>query len=111
MPRLTSSVLVSAMVRRANHAGGSAAVLARGDDTAGGILILACERGSGGRLFERGLGPSGDPALLPSGPADGDDSALTDYWRRRRERDPDLWVVEIDSADAEAIAAETLGLA
>jgi hypothetical protein len=30
------------------------------------------------------------------------------YWRRRRERDPDLWVIELDIAEAERFAAETI---
>lgn len=111
MARVASGVLVSALVRRAAQEGGSAAVLAKGDATAGGILVIACERGGNPRLFERGIGPSGEPALLPSGPAaPADDAEATAYWRRRRERDPDLWVVELDIAGAERLAAETMGL-
>ncbi|MBN9940404.1 DUF1491 family protein, partial [Listeria monocytogenes] len=30
------------------------------------------------------------------------------YWRRRRDRDPDLWVVELDIPSAERFAAETI---
>ncbi|WP_333929024.1 DUF1491 family protein [Sphingomonas sp. LR55] len=33
---------------------------------------------------------------------------LDGYWRRRRARDPDLWVVEVDIAAAERFAAETI---
>ena len=36
------------------------------------------------------------------------DGAVTDYRRRRRSRDPDLWVIELDIAGAERFAAETL---
>jgi hypothetical protein len=107
--RLTSAVLVSALVRRVNQAGGSAMVLARGDTTAGAILVLALERGADPRFFERGLGPDGMPALLPSGPAAlADEAAACAYWQRRRERDADLWVIELDIAGAERFAAETL---
>lgn len=107
--RLASGTAVSALVRRVHAAGGSAMILARGDATAGGILVLALERGANPRFFERGIGPDGTPALLPSGPAElPDDAAATSYWGRRRDRDPDLWVVELDIADAERFAAETL---
>lgn len=111
MARVTSALLVSALARRVHQAGGSAAVLARGDETAGGILLIACERGRDPRFLERGIGPEGKPALLPSGPASlADESEATAYWQRRRARDSDLWVVELDIAGAERFAAETMGL-
>jgi hypothetical protein len=111
MARLTSAVLVSALVRRVNQEGGSAMVLARGDETAGAILLLTYERGANPRFLERGLGPDGSPALLPSGPAEiADEGEVTAYWQRRRSRDSDLWVVELDIAGAERFAAETIGI-
>lgn len=107
--RLASGMAVGALVRRVHAEGGSAMILARGDETAGSILILTLERGGTPRFFERGLGPDGASALLPSGPADlPDDATATSYWARRRAGDPDLWVVELDIADAERFAAETL---
>ena len=109
--RLTSAVLVSALVRRVNQAGGSAMVLAKGDATAGGILCLAYQKGVDPRFFERGLGPTGLPALITAGPQDmGDEQAVSDYWQRRRRSDGDLWVVELDIADAERFAAEVMNL-
>ena len=109
--RLTSAVLVSALVRRVNKEGGSAMVLAKGDATSGGILLLAYERGADPRFFERGLGPKGGPALIRTGPQDmGGAESVTAYWQRRRRSDPDLWVIELDIAQAERFAAETMGL-
>lgn len=109
MARLASGLLVNALVRRVNAAGGSAMVLARGEAEAGAILVLAVERGGDPRFFERGIGFDGTPALVRSGPAEmADESAISDYWRRRRSRDPDLWVIELDIAGAERFAAETL---
>lgn len=111
MARVTSAVMASALVRRVNQEGGSAVMLAKGDATAGGILLLTYERGRNPRFFERGVGPTGEPALLPSGPAElADDNAVSDYWQRRRSRDSDLWVIELDIAAAERFAAETMGL-
>lgn len=111
MARVTSAVMVSALVRRVGQAGGSAMVLAKGDATAGGILLLLLEKGQNPRFCERGVGPDGEPALLPSGPALlEDDNATTDYWQRRRNRDSDLWVIELDIVQAERFAAETMGL-
>ncbi|WP_240047530.1 DUF1491 family protein [Sphingomonas panacisoli] len=98
---------MNALVRRANAEGGFATVLAKGDATAGAILIVAQERGKDPRLLERGIGPDGRTALISAGPA-GESQAVTDYWIRRRRSDPDLWVVEVDIAAAERFVAETI---
>lgn len=108
MARLASSVVVSALIRRVNVAGGSAMVLAKGDPDAGAIVILALERGTDARFYERGIGPDGRPKLIESGPDMGAGDDPTPYWQRRRSRDPDLWVIELDIADAQRFAAETL---
>ncbi|RYE01180.1 MAG: DUF1491 family protein [Sphingomonadales bacterium] len=69
------------------------------------------ERGANPRFFERGLGPGGEPALIPSGPSVlNSDREATDYWHRRRTRDSDLWVIELDIPSAERFAAETMGI-
>ena len=107
--RLTSAFLVRALIRRVHDSGGSAVVLARGDDQAGAMLIVATERGRGARAYERGIGADGRVGLIRAGP-DGDDSQVGDYWRRRVSRDPDLWVIELDIADAERVAAETIAV-
>lgn len=108
MARLATGLLVNALIRRAEGAGGSAMVLAKGDATAGAVLLLLVERGANPRFVERGLGPDGSPALIASGPREfADEGEATAYWRRRRARDSDLWVVELDIAQAERFAAET----
>lgn len=106
--RLASGLLVKALLRRVHDAGGSAMVLARGDDMAGAILVLTLQRGTGARFFERGLGPDGNTILIESGPKESGDEAVTAYWQRRSDRDPDLWVIELDVAGAERFAAETI---
>ena len=103
MSRLPTGVLVSAMLRRVNDAGGFGTVLAKGDPQAGTVLVVAVSSGES-RLLERGIGPDGRVGLIDSTPADD----LAAYWRRRRQRDPDLWVIELDIAGAERFAAETL---
>lgn len=107
--RLPSGVLVSALLRRVNDAGGIGTLLARGDAQAGAILILTLDRGVMPLLLERGIGPDGATALLPVGPGAGAASdEIADYWRKRRQRDPDLWVIELDIPGAERFAAETM---
>lgn len=102
-------MLVSALIRRANDAGGFATVLARGDQDAGAILVVTLDHGARPRAWERGIGPDGRTQLLAVGPQDiADDADVTAYWQRRRSFDSDLWVVELDIASAERFAAETI---
>ncbi len=107
--RLAAGMLVSALIRRAEAAGGGAMVLARGDATAGALLIQLAERGVPGALVERMLDADGAYAWRPTGPDDA--SARADYIARRRRGDPDLWVVELDLADALALVEEVAGSA
>jgi hypothetical protein len=108
--RVTSAVMVSALVRRVNQEGGSAMILAKGDATAGAILLITYEKGVNPRFFERGVGANGEAALVASGPAViTDEGEVSAYWKRRRERDSDLWVVELDIAKVERFIAETMG--
>jgi len=104
--RLPSGVVASALLKRVNDAGGLGVVRAKGDAQAGGILVILEEPGGARRVVERGLGPDGENALIETGPADS--TEVEDYWRRRRARDPDLWVIELDIAGGERFAAETI---
>lgn len=108
--RLPSGVLVGALLRRVADAGGFGTILARGDAQGGAILVVTMSRGRNVRLLERGIGPTGDSTLITVvDSADADGSSASDYWQNRRKYDPDLWVIELDSPDAERFAAETIG--
>ncbi|WP_093315818.1 DUF1491 family protein [Sphingomonas jatrophae] len=103
-------MLVSALIRRVEAAGGHAMVLAKGDAGAGAVLLVLAERGQGTRLVERMPALDGGQNWIATGPTDlSEPGALSDYIARRRRSDPDLWAVELDVADAERIAAEVLG--
>ena len=106
--RLTSSLFISAIIRRANLSGGFAAVLRHGSDEAGAIFICVPERNTGcsalyaqvpqsvlaeaedqpagGRMFER----------IAEGMSDED---LAGRFDREARLDPDFWVLEIEVAD------------
>jgi hypothetical protein len=106
-PRLATHVLVSALIRQAEAAGGSAAVLGRGDRDAGGILLVIAERGQPMVLLERQFDPVADRLGWSriDGSHVGDPESLAQYLVRRRGSDPDLWVLELDTADAERFTA------
>ena len=105
--RLPTHLVVGALLRRINDAGGMAVVRARGDAQGGTVLVLIDAAG-GTRALERGVGADGRPALIEARQADAAEP-IDGYWRRRRQRDPDLWVVELEGPDAEAVAAELIG--
>ncbi|MCC2977660.1 DUF1491 family protein [Sphingomonas sp. PL-96] len=106
--RLPTGLAVNALVRLVDQAGGSAMVLARGDRDSGSVLLVAEHRGGPPQLFERGYAPDGRQAVVQVGPSQGDPQMILDYWQRRRRSDPDLWVVEVNVADAQRLAAETI---
>lgn len=107
--RLPTHLIASALIRRVDQAGGSAMVLAKGHAEAGALLVLTMERGRNHKFVERGMGQNGTVQLIAAGPdAFVDSLAVTDYWQRRRRGDPDLWVIEVDVAEAERFVAETI---
>lgn len=108
--RLTAGMLVSALIRRIGAEGGNATVLAKGDSTAGAILLVIAERGVPQRLQERTLAIDGSYHWAQTGPAAlAEPGVLDDYLARRRRSDPDLWVLELDAPDAEWIADALTG--
>jgi hypothetical protein len=106
--RLTSVMLAGLLMRRVQGEGGNAMVLAKGDESAGSILILCAEKGRNTALCERLLEPSGGYAWGKVGPQDIENIEEVDrYIARRRAQDPDLWVIELDTPNAERLIAET----
>ena len=105
--RLASSILASALVRKAEAEGGFAAVLSRGDDDAGTILVILTERGGDQRLYERALQPDGSYCWEHvRGSRESADAEVPALVARRRRFDPDLWVLELDIPSIERFAAE-----
>ncbi len=106
MARLTTSMLVGALTRKAQVAGGFAAVLAKGDATAGAVLVILAERGRKWGVMERLLQPDGGYLWQDIGQSAQDEAQLGALVERRRKYDPDLWVLELDIPAAERFAAQ-----
>jgi hypothetical protein len=102
--RLKSSIQVKALVRRCDINAIGAAVTARGDPDAGAILVKLCGRDANATVLTQTRRPDGTLGWLrATGAAAVAESEADAYIARQRQRDPDLWVVEI-----ETIAAETV---
>jgi GMP synthase (glutamine-hydrolysing) len=108
--RLKSGIWVKASIRRCDLAAIPIAVVARGDGDAGAILlklnggvaegcsVLTQARGQDGELlWMRATGP------VPVAEADADA-----YITRQRQRDPDIWVVEIEHPEAGNVVDGTI---
>jgi hypothetical protein len=102
--RLASSVKVAALLRQVSALGGFGTVLARGDATAGSIAIVTREAGVETLLSPMFAMTGGyEWVAIASG------AAVADSIERACHRDPDLWVIELDIADAARLVAEMLG--
>lgn len=111
MTRLKSRFLVDLLLRRTEAAGGFATVLAKGDENSGIILVQCSERGEPGPLLERRFSANGHYIWEAVGPTDAKDSeSRTNYQERRRKADPDMWLIELDIADAPQLVAEWAAL-
>ena len=106
MSRLTSQVLATALLRRAQDAGGFGAVLAKGDPTAGAIAVILAEKGRKACFLERLLQADGSYSWQTSRQDIENEQELNSFLERRRKSDPDLWILELDIASAERFAAE-----
>jgi hypothetical protein len=106
MARLASSVLVSALLRRAQDEGGFGAVIAKGDPTAGAIAVILAEKGRKACFLERLLQPDGRYAWQSARQEVENEEEFKSFLERRRKSDPDLWILELDIACAERFAAE-----
>ena len=106
-PRIAASVLAGALIRKAEGEGGFGAVLAKGDATAGSILVILLEKGVNPRLFERLLQPDGRYAWQESGNQRIENPGeVPELIARRRRFDPDIWLIELDIPSVERFAAE-----
>lgn len=108
--RLPSELWVSALVRRVQLGGAAAFIVQAGDAERGDLLIKVARLdgtaavfvpstdSAGGRVFRRLTAPA-------IGPAERD---IDHYITRARQRDPDLWIVEIEDRDGRHFLTETI---
>lgn len=107
--RLASGLWVQAYLARLGAANLPAYVLARGDETAGAVAVKSARLDGTARVFERSLDlMTGARTWIIS--AEGAEPDVDAYLARARSRDPDLWVIEVESRAGQTLLDEA-GLA
>ena len=95
--RLKSGIWVQALIRRCDIAAIGVAVTSRGDPDAGAILIKLYDREAGASVLAQTRRADGTLGWMrATGPDPVAESEADTYIDRQRNRDPDLWVVEVD---------------
>lgn len=108
--RLPAHLEVGAIRRLAESQGGFATVLSRGERDAGTIAIVIIGHDKPDALFERMPQLDGTRAFVRAKEEDIENKQeFTEYLNRRRERDPDLWLIEVNVADEERFIAALPG--
>lgn len=104
--RLPAHLEVNGLIRAVQAAGGFATVLAKGEPDAGTVLIIAVENGANARLYERMPKLDGSREFSLTRKQDAEKPwEFNDYLTKRRQQDRDIWIVELDIADAERFVA------
>jgi hypothetical protein len=102
--RLKSGLWVKALIRRCDLAAIGVAVVARGDGDAGAILLKISGRDSSCTVLAQARRADGAAVWMrATGPAPVAAADADAYIARQRDRDPDLWVIEIESERPDAV--------
>ena len=99
-----TSFWAPALIRRAETGGAYATVLFKGDPDAGAALIKVRTLNGQAVLYRPMRDMSGDRIWLPKGPVDEDE--IDQDIQKRRDNDPDLWVIEVDDKDGRHFLTE-----
>ncbi len=102
--RLPAHLEAGGLIRRIQAEGGFAAVLRKGHETAGTLLLILTENGTNMRAYERmpQLDGSRSWTCIRKQVAD-NKGDFEEYIDRRRRQDEDLWIIELDIADGERL--------
>jgi hypothetical protein len=99
--RLRARIWVDACLAACRREGVPATVLAMGDSDAGTVLLKWRRPDGAGMVFAAYTSLEGDRVWRSAtGAAEVSETECDAYWQRQRGRDPDLWVLEIESKAA-----------
>ncbi len=95
--QLRTEIAAMALVRRATSSGVFAAVLAKGDPDAGAILVKVNTLDGRAQVHSPMLNHAGETTwITPLGEPAPPEAKADAYIARRRDNDPDIWVIEVE---------------
>ncbi len=99
MARLKTEIRITALLRRAQAQGAYAAILRRGDPDAGAFWVTV-RKGTALFRYAEQMGMTGAREWYQDGPFD--EIELSVKINKAVDRDPDLWIVEIEDTAGRA---------
>jgi hypothetical protein len=105
LPRLTSDIWVSAYLTRLRLADIAAYVTARGDATAGAVVVKVATLDGRARAFQRSFDLASDARVWVV-LAEGAEVEVDAVLARQRARDRDLWVIELEDRQGRTLLGE-----
>ena len=103
-PRLKTRLVVQAALRMGMIHAIPMTIARHGDDDAGAILVKLNRRDLGVMVLAQTRTPGGELAWLrATGETPVDEAAADAYIARQVQRDPDLWVVEIEDREGRPV--------
>jgi hypothetical protein len=107
--RLITDLWLGALRRRLSSAGLMVTVLVKGDITAGSVTLAERRRDGTITLYQATTLPDESRGWLRTSPPAGlTDAELSALGQRLRQRDPDAWLVEVETEDLPAILCEPI---
>ena len=104
-PRLASDLWVSAYLTRLRLTDIAVYVIAKGDPTAGAVLVKLATLDGKARVFQRSFDLASDARVWVV-LAEGAEPEVDGVLARQRSRDPDLWVIEIEDRQGRTLLGE-----
>jgi hypothetical protein len=100
-PRLTADFWVRAYLTRLRLADIPAFVTARGDATAGAVIVKLNRLDGSATAYQRSFDADGNRAWMVL--ADGAEGEVDATLARQRSRDPDLWLIEVEDRQGRSL--------
>ncbi len=106
--RLPTKTWVEALIRRAQLEGAGVFVLQKGDEARGDVLLKVADLQGQARAYVPRTSMDGKRIFvdLHSQQVGPDEASVDDYVQRARQRDSDLWIVEIEDRQARHFLTE-----
>lgn len=107
--RLNARLWVGSLLRRVSQAGDFAAVVKKGDETAGQVILVTRSRNGRTQVFTRTMNSTGDYSWTIAMSKEQEELVkINEYLERQARYDPDLWIIELDTDNPERFVDDEL---